>query len=58
MDQQSTNQRAMLTLDQFRPYVLRVMSDGKKRKYSELVEEVCQLAQLSESALAERLASG
>lgn len=58
MDQQSTNQRAMLRLDQFRPYVLRVMSDGKKRKYSELVEEVCQLAQLSESALAERLASG
>lgn len=58
MDQQSTNQRAMLTLDQFRPYVLRVMSDGKKRKYSELVEDVCKKAKLSESALAERLASG
>ena len=48
----------MLTIDQFRPYVLRLMADGKKRKNREIFAAVAALAKLSESVREERLPSG
>ena len=48
----------MLTIDQFRSYVLRLMADGKKRKNREIFAAVAALAKLSESVREERLPSG
>ena len=48
----------MQTIDEFRPFVLRLMQDGQPRKTRQIIEAVCQAAGLSEEEKAERLASG
>ncbi len=48
----------MLTINEFRPLVLRLMQDGKARKLRQITEDVRQMAQLNEQELSERLASG
>lgn len=48
----------MKTLDEFRPFVLRLMQDGQSRHLRQIVEAVCKEARLSAEEMKERLPSG
>lgn len=48
----------MLTINQFRPFVLRLMQDGQSRKMRQIIDKVRELAQLSDAQWAQRLPSG
>lgn len=48
----------MQTIDEFRPFVLRLMQDGQPRRMRQIIEAVCQAVGLSEEEKAERLPSG
>lgn len=48
----------MLTISQFRPYILRLMADGKTRHAAEIVAQVCDIAKLSAPERDERLETG
>lgn len=46
------------TIDVFRPWVLRVLSDGRARPFSQVCEQAADLAGLSEAARAQTVKSG
>lgn len=48
----------MLTINQFRPYILRLMADGQSRHGYEISAQVIQMADLSPAEKAERLNTG
>lgn len=46
------------TTDQFRPVVLRVLSDGRERRLTEIGDDVVKHLGLSDEVLAETIPSG
>ncbi|MDO4613824.1 MAG: winged helix-turn-helix domain-containing protein [Actinomycetaceae bacterium] len=53
-----TRTNEMPTIDQFRPVVLRVLSDGKEHAVRDIVEQVASELALSDHVRSQRIASG